>query len=738
MTMASAPAGLVRRLLVLCLGLYLATAAIVIAAEALFLSDQLQSEAERQCDTLAATFALPFGSALWDLDDNQLRILLETVASNPVIGRVEIVEQDGSVLQQSTPVALGPPRSYPLTHTRLGRQETLGTLVLEPSLNLIQTRVATSLGMAVLPTAILVFLLSAITVIVVRRQVGTPLERLADQISSLDPNRGDDRFLVQDTKSGSELSLVADAFNNLLRQFRRTIGNLQSQRAQLRTLLDTLPDLVWFKDLDGVYLACNRRFESFFGAREDAIRGKTDFDFVGKEQAALFRVNDLRAIETGKPTKNEEEIEFAEDGHREYLETVKTPVYGAEGQVIGVLGIGRDITERRRVELEMSRLLQELKQSHKLESLGSLAGGLAHEMNNVLAVVLGIASVQLKTLGPDTKLHKAFLNISRAGERGGKLVKSLLSFARRSPVKEQEIQLNSLIREEQSLLDRVTASRVGLHLDLAPDLALVKGDPDALLSAVINLCGNAVDSMTDGGTLTVRTRNRGGAQVELVIEDTGTGMSPQVLEKALEPFFTTKAVGKGTGLGLPFVDSTVRSHGGTMEIRSEVGRGTSVLLLFPVSGSAGPSSPAMTDQIPLGSSRQLRVLIVDDDSLVLESTEAVVSSLGHFCSTALSGEAALALVESGLNPDLVILDKNMPGLGGKNTLAGLRRLNAAVPVLLASGQIDQSALQLAETDPLVTLIEKPFTLDELRAQISAAVSNSPLDPELQGSPDGHR
>jgi len=209
-------------------------------------------------------------------------------------------------------------------------------------------------------------------------------------------------------------------------------------------------------------------------------------------------------------------------------------------------------------------------------------------MNNVLAAILALASANQEVHPADSAPGRAFRIISQAAVRGGKMVGSLLSFARQSPVEERELDLNAILLEVVSLLERTTLSKVRLELDLFPGLRPVRGDSIALSNAFMNLCVNAVDAMAGQGSIRLRTRNLEDGRIEVLVQDTGCGMTPAVLERAQDPFFTTKAEGKGTGLGLSLVYGTVKAHRGQVEIQSEPGRGTRVRLLFP----AAPGVPA--------------------------------------------------------------------------------------------------------------------------------------------------
>ena len=265
-------------------------------------------------------------------------------------------------------------------------------------------------------------------------------------------------------------------------------------------------------------------------------------------------------------------------------------------------------------------------------------------------------------------------------------------------------------------MERTTLSKIRLEVDLASQLHPIRGDTSALTHAFMNLCVNAVDAMPENGTLALRTRNIDQDWVEVIVEDTGTGMPKDILEKALDPFFTTKGVGKGTGLGLSMVYSTVKAHRGYMEIQSELNHGTRVRLCFPACGVANTPAPTAVLH-PKLLSGTLSVLLVDDDELIQSSIQAILETLGHGVTAAFSGEEALQMLATGSKPDLIILDMNMPGLGGTGTLPRLRAILPTVPILLATGRADQSALDLANAHPFVTLLAKPFSMKELQQHL---------------------
>jgi CheY-like chemotaxis protein len=269
-----------------------------------------------------------------------------------------------------------------------------------------------------------------------------------------------------------------------------------------------------------------------------------------------------------------------------------------------------------------------------------------------------------------------------------------------------------VLREEAELLERTIPSRIKLILELAPGLPPLLGDANALAHVFMNLCVNALDAMPEAGELTLRTLLGEDGRLEIQVQDTGLGMTPEVQARVLEPFFTTKPQGEGTGLGLSMAYATVKAHHGELDLQSEVGRGTRVRLRFPTTEAA--AEPPAPEAEPVRDDRPLKVLVVDDDDMIRDSVEDVLIHLGHAATCAASGEEALERLEAGYRPDLIILDMNMPGLGGEKTLPRVRSLCPRVPVLLATGRVDQAAHALRDADPHVSMLSKPFGLNELR------------------------
>ena len=368
------------------------------------------------------------------------------------------------------------------------------------------------------------------------------------------------------------------------------------------------------------------------------------------------------------------------------------------------------LEERHRLELQ-------LVQSQRLESLGNLAGGVAHDINNVLAAILGLASINREGLDGASFLAQSLDTIATACMRGREVVKSLLYFARKDMDPVGPLDLNVLVQEIVHLLEATTLKRIRITTELQRPLGPMEGDAAALSHALMNLCVNALDAMPDGGTLELRTRQLESGGLELRVSDSGAGMSREVLQRAMDPFFTTKPVGKGTGLGLAMVFGTMKAHGGSVELKSEPGAGTEVTLSFPPPGHAPSAPPAPAPQ-PAGRTG-LRILLVDDDELIRLSIPSMLASLGHRVETAEGGREALERLAAGLEVDLVILDMRMPGLSGSETLPLLLAQRPEQKVLLATGHSDQALEHLLAAHPGVACISKPFSLAELREKLAS-------------------
>ena len=484
---------------------------------------------------------------------------------------------------------------------------------------------------------------------------------------------------------------------------------LRESEAHHRELIQILGEGIAITNLTETILQANPVAERIFGTELGCLVGRNLHEFLDTSEWDRVTGQTAQRVE-GHTSAYQLRIRRT-DGLLRTIQLTATPRRDDQDQVIGSLAVFRDITEELKLE-------EALRLSQKMESLGNLAGGLAHDMNNVLGAILGLATTNLDAEPEGTRLHSTFQTITKACLRGRNMVKSLLDFARKDMTGERSVSLNHLVQEEARLLERTIPANISIQLDLDPGVGTILGDPDALSLVLMNLCVNAVDAMPGGGRLALCTRPQPDGHVLLTVTDTGTGMSPETLERAIDPFFTTKPQGKGTGLGLSLAYSTVKAHRGELSIQSRLGQGTSVLLRFKgTNPTEGPATHQDTATTPSVSS--MKVLLVDDDELIQSSVAAQLEAMGHAATVTSSGEQAMEQLGKGYRPDVIILDMNMPGWGGARTLPRLRASLPEVPILLSTGRADQRALDVARAIPGVTILAKPFSFRELQATFAA-------------------
>jgi PAS domain S-box-containing protein len=402
------------------------------------------------------------------------------------------------------------------------------------------------------------------------------------------------------------------------------------------------------------------------------------------------------------------------NGETALLRESARSVLDASGELLYFEGIIEDITELRRTEQSLRDLEAQLQQAQKMESLGILVAGVAHNINNVLAIIMGTASFREQSAG-EPRDQEAYRTIGKVCRRGRDMVKSLMQFARPTLSSQAPFELHALIREVCGLLASTTSNRIRIVEAFTDEPLWLSGDAGTINHALVNLCINAVDAMPDGGTLTFRTAVPEPGWVEVAVEDNGQGMPKEVMVHVLEPFFTTKDMGKGTGLGLSITYGVIKAHGGTMEITSQVGQGTTVRLRFPripapdLTETASPPAPS------LGA---MRICLVDDD----EDVRVLMSRLLHNAGVRQvkcfsGGREALDYLGTEALPDLVILDQNMPEMNGAQTMALIRERYPEMPILISSGQPDIDEWDCFKL-PGVEVIPKPFNLEEIRAKLA--------------------
>ncbi len=506
----------------------------------------------------------------------------------------------------------------------------------------------------------------------------------------------------------------------------------------LRALIDSIPDLIFYKDRLGVFRGCNAAYEKFIGRKEQDLIGTTELDLFPREVGERHLGRDRKVLSGGTPLRSEEWLHYP-DGHRVLVEEVKTPLVGRDGQLLGLLGIGRDITERRHLE-------EQLRHAQKLEAVGQLAGGVAHDFNNLLTVMLGNLALLLNG-APEPQTARELLEAAdKAGWRAAELVRHLLSFSRQTMLHPQPTNLAAVVDEVIAIIRRAFDPRIVLHFERPTDLWQVPVDPNQMHQVLMNLCLNARDAMCAGGQLTFTAANVKldedftkchpdawpGEFVRLSVSDTGAGIAPEVLPRVFEPFFTTKGVGQGTGLGLSIVFGILKQHDGWIECTSEVGAGTCFDLYLPrLAEGRGVSTFQSPQALPWGGTET--ILVVDDEAMIREQCGLILRHRGYRVLLAADGqEAERIYARAAPRVELVLLDCVMPRRSGRETFHRLQALDSNVRVLFSSGYAAEHVIDEFHAPGVLGFVAKPYRPDELARAVRGALDEGRIQP---ASPD---
>jgi PAS domain S-box-containing protein len=483
-------------------------------------------------------------------------------------------------------------------------------------------------------------------------------------------------------------------------------------------LLDIASDAILAKDLDGRIVYWNKGAERLYGWSAEEAKGKRTFELLYAEEHATEGKEAFREV-VEKGEWRGELHQKKKDSEKLIVEARWTLIRDDKGEPKGVLSVNSDITAKRSIEAQLLR-------SQRLESLGTLAGGIAHDLNNVLApILMGIEGLSFRD--PDDYVRNILSIIKTSAQRGANIVRQILNFARGMEGDFGEIQLKHVIREIESIIQETFPKSIALKADISKDLWPVNGDATQLHQVLMNLCVNARDAMPDGGWVAVSAENvsldetyakmnveaRPIDYVVLKVEDTGTGMPPSVLEKMFDPFFTTKEPGKGTGLGLSTVRSIVKSHGGFVTVYSELNKGTSIKVYIPAAEQEAQSKEAGPEEgIPMGEGET--ILVVDDEVSLRDITRQILESYSYKVLTAADGtEAITKFVEMKADVRLVITDMMMPYMDGAATIRAIRRIDPKARFIATSGLMASEYAKEAKGLGVQAFLAKPYTAEKL-------------------------
>jgi PAS domain S-box-containing protein len=444
------------------------------------------------------------------------------------------------------------------------------------------------------------------------------------------------------------------------------------------------PVLAWIKDSDGRFVWVNRAWERTFGVTRADCVGRTLPEVLPPTMSGWFDTDDdvvLTPVSQGGGMVHD--VVTADDPPR-FWERVRFAFPDGNGGLnIGALGV--DITERRRAEENLAKRVELMEHAQALESLGQLAGGVAHDFNNLLGVILNYTTLLDRRI-EDPPAREFVAEIRAAADRGAALTKQLLTFARRTEIEAEPVDLREVVTGVASMLERTVLEHRGIRLDLPRDPVCALGDRRQIEQVMLNLAVNARDAMPEGGTLTISVSDAADEdQVEFVFRDTGTGMPPEVAARVFEPFFTTKPRGHGTGLGLAMVHSTVTQSGGSVTLQSAPGAGTAVTVRLPRCASPGGGADA-AEPAPVGVGAGRRLLLVEDESPLRAGMAALLAEHGFQVDVAADGESALRILEREPGAfSAVVTDVSMPKMRGDELATELAARGYDVPLLFLSG-----------------------------------------------------
>ncbi|HKS99565.1 MAG TPA: PAS domain S-box protein [Rugosimonospora sp.] len=557
------------------------------------------------------------------------------------------------------------------------------------------------------------------------------------------------------------ISPITDALGGIIgvASVSRDVSDRQRAEAKFHALLEAAPDAIVGVGADGRIVLVNAQTERLFGYPREELVGQRVELLIPEDRREVHPQHRNRYFADPKPRPMGAGSQLAarrKDGTEFPAEISLSALDTEEGLLVSASI--RDVTdrleaqaerERLKAQAERERVQSQLHQSQRLESLGQLAGGVAHDFNNLLGVILNCAAFLSEEVAaatwPDAETAdsptkdsatKDVQQIQRAAERAARLTHQLLAFARREVIRPQVVDLNEVVTEVHELLRRTLGEHVQLYMDLRDGLWPVLADRGQLEQVLVNLALNARDAMPRGGALLIDTRNLvadaelarawAGAEecrryVRLRVYDTGTGMSPETLERAFEPFYTTKPKDQGTGLGLATVYGIITQAGGTLRIESELGRGTTVLALLPATDEPLSQPNAAEEQAGVQPPTGQTILLVEDEPDLREITRRMLCRHGFEVIAVPDGTEALRTVQEGGHIDLLLTDVVMPHMLGKEVAQRVTALRPQTPVLFMSGYAQPVLASQGTLDPGVALVEKPFTEPQLLRMVYEAL-----------------
>lgn len=510
---------------------------------------------------------------------------------------------------------------------------------------------------------------------------------------------------------------------------------VQERLVEQAALLDQSLEAIVVRDINGCIQYWSRGAERLYGWRTEEVIGRTTIEILDGQDKSQFTNATNATIE--KEAWTGELRQLAKDGREVIVEGHWSLVRDAKGNPKSILAINTDITEKKRLEAQFLR-------AQRLESIGTLASGIAHDLNNVLSpILMGVQMLRMR-LADEQSLRLITLMESNA-QRGSEMVKQVLSFAKGVGGRRTILQPKHLIREIIHIAEETFPKSIRLEQHLAEDLWTVNSDATQLHQVLLNLCVNARDAMPNGGTLTISAENRQlddlfarmlkgahpGDFVVISVTDTGIGIPPEIIDRIFDPFFTTKESGKGTGLGLAAVQGIVSNYGGFITVESKPGTGSKFEIYFPAHHIADPHQTSC-QEFSLSAGAGELILVIDDEAAIREMTRAVLEACGYRALIADNGATALSLFADHRHEvRLIITDLMMPIMDGVTTIRALRKISPDISIIATCGLVASANTVELNTLGIETLLEKPYNAETLLATIARSL-NHPVPSPNQG------
>jgi PAS domain S-box-containing protein len=534
----------------------------------------------------------------------------------------------------------------------------------------------------------------------------------------------DSRRLVRDT-NGDPMEIVgawSDITDRKLAQ-----DELRESERRVREMLDNLDLVAIMLDPNARITYCNDYFLHLTGWQREEVTGADWFErFAPPDSDDELRTAFASLIADKRAVPHHTNEIMTRAGERRLLQWNNTLIYSSSGKVIGAASIAEDITDRVRLEKQLLR-------TQRLESLGTLASGIAHDLNNLLLPIL-MGVTLLKRFDPNEPSLKAIENIERSVRRGSELVKQVLLFARGSETSREPVQLAAIVHEVEAIITSTFPKDITIEVSLAMDLGPVTGDATQLSQVLLNLCVNARDAMPRGGQILISAANASSSDPEippqngvpyvvLKVTDTGEGMPKEILDRIFDPFFTTKEVGKGTGLGLSTAQGIITSHGGFLSVRSDVGEGSTFTIHLPAHPVETAVIAVAEDTGPPHGNGEL-ILVVDDDASVVSITKQTLEVFGYQVLTAEDGAQAIGVFSRHPDIALVLTDMAMPVIDGAALIAALNRMTPNVRIIAATGNPSAASMSKIARTGVTSILTKPYTAEQLLRTLAEALRNA--------------